>query len=313
MQVYSLLDNRYYGKMPQKIKYSSKPGRPTLYGKTSGKIIDETDEKNYKKAISMKIRKGGKSRDITWKDAYDYMLSSFYQKVIKYEDGSITRELLPNENIPTFKQFYYYSKNNTKKEIIDIAQTSEFEVQNDKRLLTGSAKTNVFGPGDVFEIDACEVDVALVSQNDPNQAVGRPILYVIIDVFTGTIMAVSIAFDNNSIVGLTNALANLAEDKIELCRKYGINLDNDNVWPSGFKPNSFRVDHGSDFISKEFHRIAKELGIEIDTVPIMNGSMKGTVEHTFRTFHERICSLLNQNGKIEKRMTQNIISKQFLI
>lgn len=301
MQECSLLDNRFYGKMPEKLNFKLKPGHPTVYGKFRGKIIDENDEKNFINAIAMKTRSNGSSRGVTWKDAYIYMLSNNYQITIKNKDGSITRALLPDDQIPTFKQFYYYAHKNTNKVDIDIAQTSEFEVQNDKRLLSGSAKTNVFGPGDVFEIDACEVDVALVSKNDSNQAIGRPILYLMIDVYTGMIMAVSVALDNNSIVGLTNVIVNLSENKHELCKKYGISLKEDSIWPTGYKPNAFRVDHGSDFISKQFHRIAEELGIEISTVPIKNGSMKGTVEHTFRTLQERIGIPLIQKGKIEKR------------
>lgn len=301
MQEYSLLDNRSYGKMPKKLKYSSKTGHPIVYGENRGKIIDENDEKNFHRAITMKTRSNGKSRGVTWKDAYTFMLSNSYQITVKNIDGSITRTLLPDDQIPTFRQFYHFVRKNTSKVDIDIAQTSEFEVQNDKRLLSGSAKTNVFGPGDVFEIDACEVDVALVSKYNPKQAIGRPIMYLMIDVYTGMIMAVSVALDNNSVVGLTNVIENLSEDKHELCEKYGIYFEEDSIWPTGYKPNVFRVDHGSDFISKQFHRIAEELGIEIDTVPIKNGSMKGTVEHTFRTFQEKTGYQLVHKGKIEKR------------
>lgn len=301
MQEYSLLDNRSYGKMPEKLKYTSKTGHPIVYGENRGKIIDENDEKNFYKAIAMKTRSNGSSRGVTWKDAYIYMLSNNYQILVENIDGSISSTLLPDDQIPTFRQFYYFARKNTRKVDIDIAQTSEFEVQNDKRLLSGSAKTNVFGPGDVFEIDACEVDVALVSKYNPKQAIGRPIMYLMIDVYTGMIMAVSVALDNNSVVGLTNVIENLSKDKHELCEKYGLYFEDDSIWPTGYKPNVFRVDHGSDFISKQFHRIAEELGIEIDTVPIKNGSMKGTVEHTFRTFHERTGYPLIHKGKIEKR------------
>ena len=300
MQDYSLVDERFYGRMPEKLIYTAKPGHPCMYGIQKGKIITYDDEKNFKQAIAIKLQPNGKSRGITWKDAYAQMISLHYTKIINTNE-SLSKVFLPPDQIPTFKQFYYYAKKNTQKKDIDIAQASEFEVHNDKRLLSGSAKTNLYGPGDVFEIDACEVDVALVSTQDSSQSIGRPILYVMIDVYTGTIMAISVALDNNSVVGLTNVIANLAEDKQILCKKYGVILDDPRIWPTGFKPNTFRVDHGSDFISNDFHRIAAELNIEIDTVPVMSGSMKGTVEHTFRMFHERTGYLLIHKGKIEKR------------
>ena len=36
----------------------------------------------------------------------------------------------------------------------------------------------------MVEIDACEADVSLVSELDPDQAIGRPIVYFMIDVYS---------------------------------------------------------------------------------------------------------------------------------
>ena len=73
----------------------------------------------------------------------------------------------------------------------------------------------------MVEIDACEADVSLVSELDPDQAIGRPIVYFMIDVYSRIILAVSVAFDNNSILGITNLFLNLADDKQEYCKIHG--------------------------------------------------------------------------------------------
>ena len=55
------------------------------------------------------------------------------------------------------------------------------------------------GPGDLWEVDECEIDLSLVSVENPSVTVGRPIVYVMIDVYTRMIVAYSVAFDNNSV------------------------------------------------------------------------------------------------------------------
>lgn len=64
--------------------------------------------------------------------------------------------------------------------------------------------SNVYGPGDMVEIDAVEVDLSIVSELDRSKVVGRPIMYVMVDIFTRMILAISVSFDNNSMIALTN-------------------------------------------------------------------------------------------------------------
>ena len=49
-------------------------------------------------------------------------------------------------------------------------------------------------------------------------------MYVMLDLYTRLIVAVSIGFDNNSVLGFTNCLMNLADDKVEYCKKYGLTI-----------------------------------------------------------------------------------------
>ena len=128
------------------------------------------------------------------------------------------------------------------------------EYRNDNRLITSDIMQGVYGPGDMVEIDACEADVSLVSTIDKNRTVGRPVVYFMIDIYTRTILAVSVAFDNNSILGVTNLFINLADDKHEYCQKYGLNFDDEKLWPSNIIPKRLRVDRGAEFKSKEFGR-----------------------------------------------------------
>lgn len=153
----------------------------------------------------------------------------------------------------------------------------------------------------MVEIDACEVDISLVSAIDPTKTVGRPIVYFMIDVYSRIILAMSVAFDNNSILGLTNLFLNLADDKQKYCEKYGISYENPKIWPSNIIPNNVRVDRGAEFRGKEFERICNELGINRILVTPGSGSLKGVVEQSFHQLHSKQNVHVEKHGLIEKR------------
>ena len=213
--------------------------------------------------------------------------------------------LLSEAERPTMRQFYYYANKQLTEQEKDAIKTSVQEQRNNKRLITSDSMFEVFGPGDMVEIDACEADVSLVSIFDPNKTIGRPIVYFMIDVFTRMILAVSVTFDNNSVLGITNLFLNLADDKLEYCKKYGMGFDNPAMWRSNIIPRRLRADRGSEFKSKEFDRICNELGIEKQIVPGASGSLKGIVEQSFHQMHSKQNPHLENYGLIEKRYDSN--------
>lgn len=239
-------------------------------------------------------------RQKTIRASFDKMNLLHFRK-IDIVDGQPTINLLPITERPTFNQFYNYVRNNLTNQEKDLIKTSAREQRNDKRLITSDSLFGVQGPGDMVEIDACEADVSLVSMLDNNQTVGRPIVYFMVDVYSRIILAASIAFDNNSIVGLTNLFLNLSDNKQDYCNRFGINFDNPALWPSNIIPKKVRVDHGAEFKGKEFERICNELNIERILVPVATGSMKGIVEQSFHQMHMKQNVHLENYGLIEKR------------
>lgn len=219
-------------------------------------------------------------------------------------EHQIIQHLLPAAERPTLRQFKYYVSKLLSKEEKDLIKTSAQEQRNNKRLLLSDNLQNIMGPGDCVEIDEVEVDISLISQINPSQTVGRPIVYAMVDVYTRLIVSVSVAFDNNSVTGLTNCLMELAEDKVALCAKYGISIAHE-TWPSGFIPRSIRADRGSEYRSEEAKRIFNELNINLELVSGGSGSLKGTVEQLFHQLHSVQNPLLEGKGLIEKRYDSN--------
>lgn len=297
MQKSALMDKRTLGNSKGKnYAFQNKPGRKSDYFEDSGVIIDDVIEGYFQEAL--KDYKSGRQK--TLKSVYEKMNNKHFTKT-EMVNGVPTMILLPVFERPTFRQFYYYVQKHLSEEEKAVIKTSKAEVRNDKRLLLSDIMEGVKGPGDMVEIDACEADVSLVSELNPNQSIGRPIVYFMVDVFSRVILAMSVALDNNSVLGVTNLFLNLADDKREYCQKYNLDFHDEKVWPSQIIPRRVRVDRGAEFKSKEFERVCRCLGIEKNIVSGGSGSLKGLVEQTFHQMHVSQNVHLENNGLIEKR------------
>lgn len=259
-------------------------------------LIKDSDKRNMDEVLKSFLKSGVS----TLTDAYHDLLKDYYSVIVKTDAGIVSKILSEGER-PSLRQFSYYAKKVLTTEKMARAKKGEKEIRNNKRVFRGSALTDVVGPGDVVEMDAHEMDVSIVSSEYPDICVGRPILYLMIDVWTNMILAVSVALDNNSVVGCTNCFANLVEDKKELVAEYcgtSVDFDIDRLWPSYVYPNRMRYDHGSDFVSNEVTRIMGELKIDADHVPPGMGSMKGVVERVFEDIEKQTKDLLEKKGLI---------------
>lgn len=294
----SLIGYRYRNadRSRKKHSYKAKPGRKGYSEvEQSGVCLNDEVEKHFAKALE-DYKKG---RQTTLSGAYQDMRNTYYMRQVQTNDG-IDWEYLPESEIPTYRQFYYYCQKHISKEEKEVLKTSAAEVRNNKRLLMSDAMKGVHGPGDMVEIDAMETDVSLVSMRDRERTIGRAILYCMIDVFSRAIIAISVSFENNSIKGMTNLLLNLCDDKVEYAAKYGITLD-PSLWPSNIIPRRARVDRGAEFRSDRLSAIFREIGIERNLVSPASGSMKGIVEQEFRQMQFNQNALLEKSGLIEKR------------
>lgn len=280
-------------------KYSKKTGHPTM--NALGKGVPLTDEIRTYFDEAIKDFLIGRAK--TKKDAYMTMIEKHFINEEETPTG-IRVSVLPDNLRPTLKQFLNYTRVRVPQEEIDKAKTSAREQRNNKRLLLSDNLQGVMGPGDLCEVDECEIDLSLVSVENPSVTVGRPIVYVMIDVYTRMIVAYSVAFDNNSVLGITNCFLNLLDDKQELCNRFGIQIGA-NEWPSKILPHRLRSDYGAEYISHAMDTICCKLGVAKELVSPATGSLKGQVEQLFHQIHAAQNSLLEGKGLIEKRYDSN--------
>ena len=306
MQDSTLLDQRSVAKRQSRKNFKTVPGRKPTVGEPTKNLTDE-DRKNFKNYM----RKYMKSEVSTQKEAFLDMIDKCYSIRMKTldENGNVMYMLtpLPAEQRPNYQQFNRYIRINTTKKARDEAKETTRVVRNKKHVFTSTVMDGINGPCHMCEVDAQEMDIALVSEEYPDIPVGRPIIYVIIDVMSEIILGVSLAMDNNSIVGLTNVFLNLVEDKEKLYQKYcntefhfseGMTMDD--VWPTGYRPLIMKYDNGSDFLSYEIQRILKELSITPRYLTAATGSLKPLVENFFHSIKTDLDDLLEHKGLIRK-------------
>jgi transposase InsO family protein len=299
---FALMDGRVYH--PKKgygsYTYTKIPGRPNNGGISYGLPLTQDLIKIFQSALNSYLS----GRFISVRQAFTEMNLKFFSKtnsVINSGNSSVTFDLLPATQRPTYAQLYYFVTCNSTSKRREIAKTSAMENRNNKRLLLSDTAHNARYPGRIFEMDETEFDLSLVSSAGTGQTVGRPIVYAMQDAFSKCITAIGISFDNNSVVGFTNCLMNLADDKAELCNKYGIAPPPTGVWPTSILPAKILSDRGSEYKSKSVQKICEELNIQLSYAPAGTGSMKGNVEQFFHQLQTSLRPYLEDVGLITKR------------
>lgn len=310
-QVSSLLDGRTNLTNTQRT-YRNKPGKKCRNFVTgdieeSGKLLDDHDLKIFRKEWKRYLNK--EDSELTMKNIYSDMCRDYYstRQIVYDADGSAQVTFHLKDEVPSFRQFMYrYYKETTAQSRME-AKKGKSEVRNNNRVLHGTVHQFVEGPYDCVFVDAQEMDLWIVSNEYPYHPVGRIICYVMIDVDTELIVGASFAFDNNSVVGLTNVYMNLLQDKGKLLDQFHVDYQLpkgctiDDVWPTGFRPSTYHCDNGSDFLSDDISRINTALHISPKVLPARMGSLKGLVEGFFSSVLDHCIDQLQHKGLITKR------------
>lgn len=263
-----------------------KRGLPRKYG-TIGINVDETTKKIFRKAIE-KYYLNSKQNSLTV--AYKFMLRDFYVENIYYEDG-IEKMILKDENkIPTIDQFkYWFHKEYDAPEILK-ARKGEKRFNKDHRAVLGTSLSEVFGPGSRYQIDATVGDVYLVSEINRNWIIGRPVIYVVIDVFSRMVVGMYIGLEGPSWVGASMAIKNVVSNKKEYCAEYGIEITEEK-WPCNHLPEILLADKG-EFEGYNVDRLVNAFNLHVENTASYRADWKGIVERKFRTIQTKVKPLL---------------------
>ncbi len=216
--------------------------------------------------------------------AFDKMIQEFFCDKIyddktksfkyPYKDSSLV------EGLPTLAQFKYWFKKDNNELAIKRKRESSRIYDKDMRGLTGTSNAEVWGPGSRFQIDATILDVYLVSRFDRSKIIGRPVLYVVIDVYSRMIVGMYVGIEGPSCVTAMMALANCVEDKVAYCAKYGITIEKED-WPCYHLPAKLLGDKG-EIAGKTINNLINQYQVEVENTASFRADWKGIVEQRFR-------------------------------
>lgn len=223
-------------------------------------------------------------------DAYIKTLRRFYateRKIAGVSDDDI--ELRPLHELPTLRQFTYWGQKAFDELDVLRGRKGETKWNKDHRALVGRVGDGVRGPCHRFEIDATIADIYLVSRYNRNWIIGRPVVYVVVDVFTALIVGVYVGLDGPSWSGARQALFNATMDKVAFCAGYGLTI-NPEDWPSHYLAQEVMCDRGEMIGQGAEDAMVSGLGVTLAIAPPFRPDWKSIVESRFR--------LLNRTSQV---------------
>lgn len=217
-------------------------------------------------------------------ESYHAMLAEdFTDAVINQNNGR--QELVLRAGTPSLRQFrYWYEKDN---DIFAVSRRRHTPRLYDKdmRGLLGISSEGVSGPGDRYQIDATIADIYLVSRYDRSRIVGRPVVYVIIDVFSHLITGIYVGFEGPSWVGAMEALSVAVLDKVGYCHRFGIDILPEE-WPSVGMPMRLLGDRG-EMAGRMVDTLINNFRVHVENTAPYRADWKGLVEQQFRLLPAR--------------------------
>ncbi|PSB34400.1 Mu transposase C-terminal domain-containing protein [Stenomitos frigidus] len=264
-----------------------KRGRPSRLTKVTslptGINVDAAVREKFSRGIRLFYET---AEQRTLQDAYQKTLEKFFHKGYdKLPDGTLVPFLPPAEELPSFGQFrYWYEK---ERNVTQALSTREGKRRYNlrHREVLGDSTQMAFGPGSVYQIDATIGDIYLVSSLDRTRIIGRPVIYVVIDVFTRLIVGMSVLLEGPSWVGAMQAVENAASDKVSFCREYGVEITEED-WPCYHLPEMILADRG-EFEGYNADNLVNALNIRISNTPPYRADWKAIVERNFRLSNDK--------------------------
>ncbi|ASR45777.1 hypothetical protein B4V02_03220 [Paenibacillus kribbensis] len=264
------------------LKKMGRPRMTTLVDpQFTGVLVDEDTRKIFDEFIA-KVYLRINRRDSV-KYTYIQMLKERFSIGTKMVGEVEVPIIPPDHKIPSISQFRYHIRTHYTRRRKLMAREGKSSFDRDFRPLLGSETRRATGPGQIFEIDATVADVYLVSSDDVNQIIGRPVVYIVVDVWSHMVVGIYIGLEGPSWQGAMMAIENTAVNKVEFCEQYDIEISEDD-WPCHHMPQQFYADRG-EMESKSADSLGKALGIKIKNTPPYRADLKGIIEQQFHTLN----------------------------
>lgn len=257
--------------------------------KTRG--VNKNDKRNIKKIAALFKRK---RRKFLYTQAFRVYSKYFERYVIEREVNSkkITYQFpFEEERRISYNQFRYHFKKLIGHEGLIKLDVGDLEFAKDHEDRQGSSKDGVHAANHRWEVDATVLDcyVRYPFDTSGQYSMGRPVLYLVIDVYSTMIVGMYLGFDGPNWQGVSQALTNACLSKVEFAQRFGVPLTEDD-WPAQHVPSEISIDNGNEYPDAMLRNILKsEIGVEvINLLAVYRGDAKGVVERKFGVINDQV-------------------------
>lgn len=278
-----------------------KRGRKSKFSLDQTRGICEADKTKIL-AIANKFKVANKKFSI---QAAFKLFDATYQRTEMQRDlgdGSIQKITLPfaRSECLSYHQFYYHFRKLIDAETLAKIQYGHLKYAKDIAPRTGSARDGIMGATHRYEVDATVLDLYVAYPYKAGMSVGRPVLYLVVDVYSSMIVGMYLGFSGPDWSGVAQALANACLDKVEFARRYGLDIS-ESDWPAHHIPREITIDNGREYKDCVISSALKSLlGISaVNLAAAYRGDCKGTVERTFGVLNDSLVHHLQ--GSIFKK------------
>src|SRR6185312_12406133 len=255
---------------PRKVrKKLGRPSRQTQRNQRNGEPAAVTGA-NMRSDWLEKIKLGGKlfyenrlKPSFAW--AYRQTLKRFYIKDKIIENGREKILTLDPNNGEIFTKgqfrYHYLLSRNPRRATMMRSGPKKFKTRH--RELRG--KSMASGPGFRYLVDATIANIYLRSRYGAHLIVGRPVIWVMIDLYSRMITGVCVRLEGEGWLGLQLVVENTVEDKVAFCAKYGIKISKDQ-WPARHRPVEILGDRGP-LIRQAINRFIRAFNVVVSNTP----------------------------------------------
>lgn len=255
-----------------------KRGAPTRH-ESPGMNVDDRVTDAFKDSVSRYLAKN-KRIDIT--DCYHKCLIEHFSDFV-FDEKTYRQKWVLRAKHPSIWQFRYWLEQDNDLFALARKRRTPRVYDKDSRAILGTSLDEVVGPGSRYQIDATIADIYLASRFNRSKIVGRPVIYLVLDVFSRMITGVYVGLENPSWVGAMMALSNAARAKPSWCAEFGVEIDEAD-WPCHSLPSVLLADRG-EMLGPAADTLIQTFGLRLENTAPYRADWKGVVERRFGMLH----------------------------
>ncbi len=224
--------------------------------------------------------------DLSFKDAFHKITTTQFIDGHDFVNGVWVPRPWSSDRLPTQRQAWYvYEKEFLHKPKAQEQKIGSHRWNLEKRELLGDTAGLAPWPGSLYQIDATVGDIYLRSQLDRNRIIGRPVIYLVVDVFSRMIVGFAVLMEGPSWMGALQALESAFMDKVAFCKSLEVDIPA-GAWPCSGLPEAITADNG-EFLGYNATSL-NSLDILLHNTPPYRPDWKFLVECYFRTVQDKI-------------------------